>query len=52
MIKELHFDLEAKDLDLDSKERELIECKDHIIALENELVEYVSMINDQSKVCC
>ena len=51
IVEELRGKLEEKEGEIDDKERELVEAKDRITALENQMVEYASIMNDQSKVC-
>ena len=50
-LQEAHDDLSNKDKILMDKEKELSECKDRVTALEDQLVEYATTIQEQSKVC-
>ena len=50
MIEKLDSVLEAKDSDLDTKEWKLVECKDRITVLEDQLMKYATMMNEQTKV--
>lgn len=50
-LEQLRTQLQENERELDDKERELVESKDRITALENQMVEYASLMKDQSKVC-
>lgn len=49
-IEDLRRELQDRDGIQDRKERELVESKDRITALENQIIEYAGTIQDQSKV--
>ena len=49
-IEQLRSDIQEKENELDMKEKELVESKDRVTALENQMVEYATIMNEQSKV--
>lgn len=51
IVEELRGEVQEKEAELDQRERELVEGKDRITALENQILEYATIINDQTKVC-
>ena len=51
-LQEANDDLASKETILMDKETELSECKDRVTALEDQLVEYATTIEDQNKVVC
>ena len=50
-VEELRGEVQEKEAELDQRERELVEGRDRITALENQILEYATIINDQTKVC-
>ena len=51
-LQEANDDLASKETILMDKEKELSECKDRVTALEDQLMEYATTIQDQNKVVC